>query len=115
MKKNWPMWASIVALVLAIISLCAGWFAPYVSLACPLIAIVLAAIGIKSGRKPLAIVALAVSIVSFLALATGGTILWVGMSQTAEGAQFNQSLGGLTGALGHLARSVGNLIQNMFH
>jgi hypothetical protein len=71
-----PFWASILALVLALVSLCAGWFVPYASLLCPLIAIVLAVFGLKSQRKAVSIVALVLSSLSFCILAGVGWFFW---------------------------------------
>ena len=94
--KKWPMWAAIAALVLSILSLCGGWFIPYCSLACPLFAVILAAVSLKAKRGKLSLAALGLSILSLLALASLGTLLWLHSSSTAEGVQFGQSVGGLS-------------------
>jgi hypothetical protein len=111
-SKKWPLWAAIVALILSVLSLCGGWFIPYCSLLCPLLAIVLAALSLKTERKALSIIALSLAILSFLILASAGTLFWISSSTTSEGAAFGKSLGGLPGAIGNLFQSILVLIKN---
>jgi hypothetical protein len=105
-NAKWPLWASIIAVVLAVFSLCAGWLVPYASLLCPVIAIVLAALSLKYQRKTLAIVALVLSILSFCILGSLGVFIW-----TAPGAsELNKSLAGLSNSILHLFQSIITLV-----
>jgi hypothetical protein len=101
---KWPFWASIIALVFALLGLCTGYVFPWGSLLCPVIAVVLAIIGLKSRRKALAIAALVISVLSFCVVAGVGAFLWTSPDYQAN-------LGGLGNSLGNLFQSMVNLIK----
>ena len=94
-----PLWASIIALVLALMGLCTGFFFPWGSLLCPLLAVVLAIIGLKSRRKALAIVALVFSILSFCIIGGVGAFLWTSPDYQTSMGVLGKSLGDLFQAI----------------
>ena len=98
-SSKWFIWASIFALVLSLLSLCAGWFIPYASLLCPLIAVILAIFGLKSQRKALSIVALVFSIISLCILGGLGFSLWPSPEYTAGMNELGKSLASLSQSL----------------
>jgi hypothetical protein len=108
-NSKWPLWASIIALVLALASLCAGWFIPYASLLCPLIAVVLAALGLKSKRKALAIVALVFSIISLCILGGVGFALWSSPEYGTGMSELGKSLASLFQSLVSLIKQLLNI------
>jgi len=101
---KWPLWASIIALVFALLGLCTGFVFPWGSLLCPLIAVVLAIIGLKSRRKALSIVALVFSILSFCIVGGVGAFLWTSP-------EYHTSMGELYKSLGDLFQSIILLIK----
>jgi hypothetical protein len=101
-----PFWLSILALVLTLVSLCAGWFVPYASLLCPLIAIVLAVFGLKSQRKAVSIVALVLSIVSFCILGGVGWFFWSAPEYTTAMNELGKSLGSLFQTILQLIKTI---------
>jgi hypothetical protein len=101
---KWPLWASIIALILALMGLCTGFFVPWASLLCPLIAVILAILGLKSKRKALSIVALVFSILSFCVVGGVGAIFWTSPD-------YKTSMGELYKSLGDLFQSIILLIK----
>jgi hypothetical protein len=101
----WPLWASIIALVLALFGLCTGFFVPWASLLCPLIAVVLAALALKSKRKALPIVALVFSIVSFCVVGGVGALFWTDP-------QYQPRMAELYSAFGALFQSIVQLVKS---
>lgn len=100
----WPLWASIIALVLAVMGLCSGFFVPWASLACPLVAVILAAIGLKSKIKALSIIALVFSILSFCVVGSVGAMLWTSP-------EYKTGMGELYNSSGALFQSIIQLIK----
>jgi hypothetical protein len=70
------LFISIAALVFALLGLCAGWMFAWAGLACPLLAVLLAVLSLKSPRKALPIVALVVAVMSFCLLLAFGLFVW---------------------------------------
>ena len=104
--SKWPLWASIIALVLAVFGLCAGIVVPWGSLLCPLIAIVLAITGLKTQRKALPIVALVISVLSFCTILGAGAFIWTSPEYATQ-------MSTLGGSLGNLFQSIILLIKTM--
>ncbi len=102
---QWPLWASIAALVMALLGLCSGLFVPWASLACPLIAVILAAISLKSRRKALPIVALVFAILSFCVVGGVGALLWTDAQYTPRMSELYNSFGVLFQSLIHLVKA----------
>jgi hypothetical protein len=102
---KWPVWASIVALVLALMGLCTGLFVPYGSLLCPLMAVVLAGFGLKTKRKALPIVALIFSVVSLCLVAGVGMFFWTDP-------QYGPRMSELYGSFGTLFQSIILLVKS---
>jgi hypothetical protein len=102
---QWPLWASIIALVLAFMGLCSGLFVPWASLLCPLTAVVLAAVSLKSKRKALPIVALVFSILSLCLVGGVGALFWTDP-------QYGLRMGELYSAFGSLFQSLIQLVKS---
>jgi hypothetical protein len=109
--RQWTLWASIIALVFAVLSLCGGWFVPYASLLCPVVAIVLAALSLRSPRKTLPIIALVLSILSFCLLAGLGFFVWTSPESVKGSGDLGSALEALINSLGHLFQSLFTLIK----
>jgi len=101
--SNWTLSASIIAIILAVLCLCGGWIFSPVSFLCPLPAILLAALSLKSKRKALPIIALVLSILALSVNGILGILFWTNTTdpQTIE----------MGKTFGSLADTIGKLIQ----
>jgi TRAP-type C4-dicarboxylate transport system permease small subunit len=100
---------------LAVTSLCGGWFIPYVSLLCPVIAVVLAVLSLKTRRKALPIVALVFSIISFCALISLGWFVWTPLTTGPGANEVTQSFAELFATIGQLIQTIIELIKVKLH
>jgi threonine/homoserine/homoserine lactone efflux protein len=91
---------------LALFGLCAGFFIPYASLLCLLIAVILAVIGLKSQRKALSIIALVISIISFCLLAGLGWWFWPAPEYSTGMSELGKSLWNLFQSIIQLIKTI---------
>jgi len=108
--SNWTLASAIIAIILAVICLCGGWIISPVSFLCPLPAILLAALSLKSKRKALPIIALVLSILALTVNGILGILFWTNMTspQTIE---MGKTFGSLADTIGKLIQTTITLIK----